>query len=141
MSKTNIQLEKILKQPIAQKILRILVEEELTVWEISEKIQNIDIQKIIAFLAELQRLGLIIPSSKELKEPDKRENKKNLEIPDEIIHLPHHEWFTPLGLSIPEYNALWDETGKKDKNIENRLLERMKFTLPEKMKEYIKKKE
>ena len=54
---------------------------------------NIDVQTIIAFIAELQRLGLIIPASNESIERKTNEVENNFEKTNEMIQIPRHEWF------------------------------------------------
>ncbi|MHA1236935.1 MAG: hypothetical protein ACTSQ9_04665, partial [Candidatus Hodarchaeales archaeon] len=132
------QIEKMLNQPIAKEILGFLAKEDLSIIQISEKLQNIDIQKIIAYCAELQRLGLIIPSQNEFTEVQTNEIKNNFDKPDEILQIPHHEWFSPLGLALPEYNALWEETSRKKGKSSPKILNNLIFTIPDSLKEHFK---
>ena len=138
MFEKNSQIDKILNQPIAKEILGFLVKEDLSIIQISEKLQNIDIQKIIAYCAELQRLGLILPSSNEFTEVKTNEIKNNIDRPGEIFQIPRHEWFSPLGLALPEYNALWEETSRKKGKSSPKILDNLIFTIPDKLKEHFK---
>ena len=138
MSEDASQLERILKQPITKKILELLAKEDLSVSQIFKKMENIDIQKIIAFIAELQRLGLIIPSQNELKERKTDETKKDFDKTNEIVQIPRHEWFSPLGLPISEYNALWEEVVKQKGESYPKILDNLTFTIPDTLKEQFK---
>ena len=139
MLKKKSQIEKMLNQPIAKEILGFLAKEDLSIVQISEKLQNIDIQKIIAYFAELQRLGLIIPSSNEFIEGKESEIENTVDKPGEILPIPRHEWFSPLGLALPEYSALWEETGKKKGKSIPKILDNLIFTIPDTLKEHFKK--
>ena len=138
MFEKNSQIEKMLNQPIAQEILGFLANEDLSIAQISEKLKNIDIQKIIAYLAELQRLGLITPSSNEFIEKETNQIENNNDRPSEILQILRHEWFSPLGLAIPEYNALWEETSRKKGKSSPKILDNLIFTIPDKLKEHFK---
>ena len=138
MPEESSQLEKMLNQPIAKKILEFLTKEDLSITQISKKMNTIDIQTIIAFVAELQRLGLIIPSSNESIERKTNEVENNFENPNEMIQIPRHEWFSPLGLAIPEYNALWEEVVKQKGKSNPKVLDNLIFTIPETLKEQFK---
>ncbi len=138
MSEETSELEKMLNQPIAKKILQFLAKEDLSISQISKKMKDIDIQKIIAFFAELQRLGLIIPTSNESIERKTNEVENNLEKTAEIIQIPRHEWFSPLGLAIPEYNALWEEVVKQKGKSHPKILDNLIFTIPDTLKEQFK---
>jgi len=139
MFEKNSQIEKMLNQPIVQKILEFLAKEDLSISQISKKLQDIDIQNIIAYIAELQRLSLIIPSSNEVIESKTIEIKNNPEISGEILQIPRYEWFSPLGLAIPEYNALWEEISKKKEKSHPKVLDNLIFTIPDTLKECFKK--
>ena len=139
MFEKNSQIQKILNQQTAQRILEFLSKEDLSLAQISEKLIPVDLQTIIAYFAELQRLGLIIPSSNESIERKTNEIENNLEKNEETLQIPRHEWFSPLGLALPEYNALWEEINEK-KGISNpKILDSLIFTIPDTLKEYIKK--
>ncbi len=138
MSEDASQLEKMLNQPIAKKILENLAKEDLSISQISRKLQNVDIQKIIAFIAELQRLGLVIPSSTEPIERKTNEVEKDSDKHNEIIQIPRHEWFSPLGLAIPEYNALWEEVAKQKGESYPKILDNLICTIPDSLKEQFK---
>ena len=139
MLKKNSQIDRMLNQPIAQEILGFLAKEDLSIVQISEKLQNINIQKIIAYIAELQRLGLVIPSSNEFTKVKTNEIENNIEKSGEILQVSRHEWFSPLGLALPEYNALWEETSKKKGKSSPKILDNLIFTIPDTLKEYFKK--
>jgi len=139
MFKKNSQIEKVLNQPIAQQILEFLSKEDLSIPQISERLHNIDIQKIIAYFAELQRLGLITLSSNEFIKKDTNEIENKLDKPSEILQIPRHDWFSPLGLAIPEYNALWEELNEKKRKSHPKILDDLIFTIPDTLKEYFKK--
>ena len=138
MPEESSQLKKMLNQPIAKKILEFLTKKDLTIAQISKKMNTIDIQTIIAFIAELQRLGLIIPASNESIERKPNEVENNFDKPDEMLHIPRHEWFSPLGLAIPEYNALWEEVVKQKGKSYPKVLDNLIFTIPETLKEQFK---
>jgi len=135
----NSLIEKMLNQPLAQKILEFLANEDLSISQISDKLQNVDIQKIIAYLDELQRLGLIIPSPHEFIEEKTSKNENDHQKSSEILQIPRHEWFSPLGLALPEYNALWEETSKNKGKSSPKILDNLIFTIPETLKEHFKK--
>lgn len=138
MSKKGSQIEKVLNQPVAKTILQLLTKEPLSISQIYKKLQNIDIQTIIAFIVELQRFGLIIPSSKEFNKQKTNETEKDINKLDEIMQIPRHEWFSPLGLTIPEYNSLWEEVGKKKGSSYPEILNTLIFTIPDTLKEQFK---
>jgi hypothetical protein len=138
MPEESSQLKKMLNQPIAKKILEFLTKKDLTIAQISKKMNTIDIQTIIAFIAELQRLGLIIPASNESIERKANEVENSIEIPNEMIQIPRHEWFSPLGLAIPEYNALWEEVVKQKGKSNPKVLDNLIFTIPDTLKEQFK---
>jgi predicted transcriptional regulator len=138
MPEESSQLEKMLNQPIAKKILEFLTKEDLSITQIFKKMNNIDIQTIIAFIAELQRLGLIIPTSNESIERKTNEVENNFENPNEMIQIPRHEWFSPLGLPIPDYNALWEEVVKQKGKSNPKVLDNLIFTIPDTLKEQFK---
>jgi hypothetical protein len=138
MPEESSQLEKMLNQPIAKKILKLLAKEDLSITQVSKKMNSIDIQTIIAFIAELQRLGLIIPASNESIERKTNEVENNLENPNDMIQIPRHEWFSPLGLAIPEYNALWEEVVEQKGKSNPKVLDNLIFTIPDTLKEQFK---
>jgi hypothetical protein len=139
MYNDNSQIDKMLNQPIAQKILEFLAKEDLSIPQMSEKLHETDIQNIIAYFAELQRLGLIIPSSKEPFETKTEEGDDINDKLSEIVRIPRHEWFSSLGLGLPEYNALWEEISKKKGKSHPSVLDNLLFTVPEPLKDRFKK--
>jgi len=138
MLEIDSQIEKMLNRPIAKEILGFLAKKDLSISQISEKLHDIDIQMIIAYFAELQRLGLVTPSSNEFIEEKEDEIANNIEDPSEILQIPRPEWFSPLGLAIPEYNALWEEASKKKGKSRPKILNNLIFTIPDTLKEHFK---
>jgi hypothetical protein len=137
MFNNNQSLLKLLKRPMAKKILELLLEETLSITQIVEILKNSDKQTIIAFLTELQRYGLIETKSSPSREiPKEKEEKRSF--PSKTLSMNEQEnWLPPLGISVTEYNVLWQELSKNSsQNIP--LLDRLYFMVPEHFKQRIK---
>ena len=138
MKKFDITAEKLLERPIARQIMKLLVDNNLSISEIVKKIPNSDSQTIIAFLAELQRFGLIElseTSSKETEDVPKNQSQNFLEI--EAFNTKISQ-FPPLGISIMEYNKLWENISRENGQINLKELENSTFTVPSTLKHLFK---
>ncbi|MHA1976153.1 MAG: hypothetical protein ACW98F_00825 [Candidatus Hodarchaeales archaeon] len=138
MKKIDSTTEKLLERPMAKQIMKLLVDNNLSIRQILKKISDSDIQTIIAFLAELQRFGLVelsVTSSKETEDPRKDTSQNFLE--NEIINSKIAQ-FPPLGISVMEYNKLWEEISKDNGQINIREIENSTFTIPSNLKHLFK---
>ncbi|MHA2289351.1 MAG: hypothetical protein ACXABG_11255 [Promethearchaeota archaeon] len=137
MSKIDSTAEKLLERPIAREIMKHLVENDLSIPQIAKKMQSLDIQTIIAYFAELQRFGLIELTKNTTNKIKKTKPAISQPLPEYEILNPKSSQFPPLGISVMEYNKLW-ESSRDNRQINLQKLEKSTFTIPSTLKHLFK---
>ncbi|MHA1994263.1 MAG: hypothetical protein ACW97Z_06965 [Candidatus Hodarchaeales archaeon] len=138
MSKIDSTAEKLLERPITREIMKHLVDNDLSIPQIAKKMKSFDIQTIIAFFAELQRFGLIELTDHHSKKTEVKEEAVSLTVAEYEITNAKSSLFPPLGISVMEYNRLWENISGDNTQINLQELENSTFTIPSSLKHLFK---
>ncbi|PWI49633.1 hypothetical protein CEE45_00445 [Candidatus Heimdallarchaeota archaeon B3_Heim] len=138
MTKIDSTVEKLLERPMAKNIMKLLADEDLSIPQIVKKMQSSDIQTIVAFFAELQHFGLIELTDLSSRKSVENKQEKSQNLLDFEILAPRATQFPPLGISVKEYNLLWDDFSRDNGQINLQQLENLTFTVPSNLKHLFK---
>ena len=122
---------KLLDNPIAVQILKLLSEKPLSIHQIVESQSNIDSKNIIAILVELHRFKLI-----------KRANREDSEVfqnDQPEMNFKHEIDINvgTLGIPLPDYVSIWEEIEKYPNKVDFKEFNGVYFSLPEYIREKI----
>lgn len=134
----NSSFNEFVEKPIVKAILKLLAKEELTISQIEDKLEINDTRMLVAYLTELQYLGLIIPAFKENNQGSRSQKQHKDVTGAELLINLHSAWDSPLGIPIAEYNTLWQKISKDNRNEDLSVLKNVAFTLPAPLKEKFK---
>ncbi|MFX0084543.1 MAG: hypothetical protein ACFFAU_02620 [Candidatus Hodarchaeota archaeon] len=130
MQKVNL-IAKLLDNPNAVQILKLLSEKPLSIPQIIESQPSIDSHNIIAILVELHRFKLIKLINKEISELF-QENHLEMNLKDELgINVG------TLGISLPVYVSIWEELDKNPNKVNFKELNGIYISLPKYIREKI----
>jgi hypothetical protein len=134
----NSSFNEFVEKPLVKAILKALVMEELTIPQLRRKIDINDNRLLIAYLTELQYLGLVIPIKKENNQDSKEPNHLEYFQGLDLLINSQTKWDSPLGISIAEYNTIWQKITKENKNDDLEPLKTIAFTIPAPFKQKFK---
>ncbi len=130
MQKLNL-IAKLLDNPNAVQILKLLSVKPLSIPQILESKPNIDSHNIIAILVELHRFKLIKLINKESSKLF-QENQPEINLNNELgVNIG------TLGIPLPVYVSLWEEIDKNPNKVNFKELNRVYISLPKYIREKI----
>ncbi len=130
MQKLNL-IAKLLDNPNAVQILKLLSVKPLSIPQILESKPNIDSHNIIAILVELHRFKLIKLINKESSKLF-QENQPEINLNNELgVNIG------TLGIPLPVYVSLWEEIDKNPNKVIFKELNRVYISLPKYIREKI----
>ncbi len=139
MNEIDSMIQRLLEKPLVKEVLQHLVDNDLSISQMIEKIQGVNPQTLIAFIAELQRFGLIELSDTSSKHANNEKNPKSGKLLEHDLTNLNPAQFPPLGLPLNKYNQLWEDISRENDQINIRELENTTFTVPGPLKPLFRK--
>jgi hypothetical protein len=140
MHEIDSRIKILIEKPLAKEILKLLVDNDLSIPQMIEKIQDVNTQTLIAFLTELQRFGLIELTDTSPSHVNNEKNSKSRVLIDFDLTNQKPAQFPYLGIPVNRYNQLWEDLSKENDQINIQELENSTFTIPDPLKHLFKEK-
>jgi hypothetical protein len=125
-------------KPLVKAILRELTKEELTIPQLMKKLDIDDYRLLVAYVTELQYQGLVIPIIKENNQELREGNQFKDLLGSDLLINSQTKWKTPLGISISDYNRIWQNISEDKKIDDLKSLNSIIFTISAPLKQKLK---